>query len=133
MRKNSMLKSENKTNTGLSRWLTFTGKRDLGILAFRGLGSAFIFDAFQSLLWKTWTGIQPTPLVQRIRQLGSYCSNLKLFLVNAGCFSLLHPRLEQYLLGIPENHPSQPFCLSDMRYFLFRKLFRHFPGKLISI
>lgn len=87
------------------------GKRELGVLAIRGLNLAFIFDARQSLLWKTWTGAQPcTYLVQHTQQPNSYCSNLKLFLMNVGWLNFLHPRLEQYRLVFPKTILVSPFA-----------------------
>jgi len=65
-------------------WLVYIGKRDLGVLAIRGLVSAFSFDAPKGLPLAAWTGVQPTPLVRHIQQFDSYCSDLKLFLMNAG-------------------------------------------------
>lgn len=94
----------------IKNWLISKGKRDLGVLAIRGLVSAFIFDAPKSLLLVAWTGIQPTPLVQRIRQFDSYCSNLKLFLVNAGWFSFLHPLVNNTFIVFPKTILVSPFA-----------------------
>jgi hypothetical protein len=91
-------------------WLACIGKRDLVVLAIRGLVSAFSFDASKSLLLAAWTGIQPMPLVRHIRQFDSYCRNLKLILLNAGWFSFLHPLLNNTFMVFPKTILVGPFA-----------------------
>ena len=90
--------------------INFGRKTRVGYTRKSGVGSAFIFDASKGLPLVAWTSAQLTLLVRHIRQFDNYCSNLKLSLVDAGWFSLLHPRLEQYHLVFPKTILLSPFA-----------------------
>ncbi len=119
-------------NKKINYWLIFAEKRGLGVLANLGLSSAFIFDASKSLLLVAWTAPLPYTYLSNAFSI-TVATRVALlsFIECSRVIQFFAPAVRTIAFDILGKYLTPPFCVSDMRYLLFQKFFRHFPQKLI--